>query len=133
MSDSPPVAPRPAVSRSRITNGSELLPGVDGRSVWARLHRDLIETLADHLGGADRLSEPERFTIRRAATLEVELIHLESAFASTRAAGNAPTAGELDLYSRLSNTQRRVLEAIGYDRRLRDAVPDLHSYVEARR
>lgn len=32
--------------RSRITNGSDLLPTTDGRSAWARLFRDLCDSLA---------------------------------------------------------------------------------------
>lgn len=125
-------AARAPVARSRLTNGSELLPGVDQRSTWGRLFRDLTETLADHLGGADRMSEPERMTVRRAATLEVELVHLEAGFAESRANGKAPDTATLDLYSRLSNTQRRILEGLGFDRRLRDAVPSLHDYVEGK-
>lgn len=110
------------VARSRITNGSELLPGIDQRSTWARLFRDLNNALIEHLGGADRLTEPERMTCRRAATLEVELVHMEAGFAETRAKGQAPDATTLDLYSRLSNAQRRALEGIGFDRRLSDVV-----------
>lgn len=47
--DSSP-ATRPTVSRSpqrsRITNGSDLLPTTDGRSFHARLFRDLCDSLA---------------------------------------------------------------------------------------
>lgn len=126
--DRQPVTAKSA-QRSRISNGSELLPGTDGRSVWARLFRDLCEGLADHLGGADRMSEPERMTVRRAAALEAELVHLEAKFAECRAAGNAPDAADLDLYSRVTNTQRRVLEAIGATRRPRDVTPSLSEYL----
>jgi hypothetical protein len=41
--------------RSRITNGSALLPGVDGRSAWIRRCEDVIEAHLSDLGG-----EPER-------------------------------------------------------------------------
>lgn len=50
------------------------------------------------------MSEPERMTIRRAAALECELVYLEGLFAEARAAGRAPDAADLDLYSRITNT-----------------------------
>ncbi len=118
--------------RSRITNGTGLLPTVDARSAWARLFRDLCDTLADHLGGQDRMSEPERMTVRRAAALEAELVHLEAGFAEARAEGRAPDAANLDLYSRITNTQRRVLESLGMNRRPRDVTPDLQTYLRER-
>ena len=121
--------PRSPLAKSRLTNGSDLLPTTDGRSVWARMFRDMCETLADHVGGQDRMSEPERMTIRRAAALETELVHLEAKFADCRAAGAAPDAADLDLYSRITNTQRRILESLGMARRPRDVTPDLHAYL----
>src|SRR5258705_10441254 len=59
--------------RSRITNGSSLLPSIDGRSIWARRLRDLISLHENDYGGADAISEAERSLIRRAAALTVEL------------------------------------------------------------
>ena len=46
--------------RSRVTNGSKLLPLADGRSVTARRFRDLYEDIAADLGGLDQLSEGQR-------------------------------------------------------------------------
>lgn len=120
---------KPAVARARFTNGNDLLPGVDGRSVWARLFRDINDKLSVHCGGADRMSEPERMTARRAAALEAELMHLEARFAQIRAENGSPSADDLDLYSRISNTQRRHFEALGMNKRARDLTPDLHSYL----
>jgi hypothetical protein len=118
--------------RSRITNGSELLPGIDGRSAWARLLRDQIEALTAHLGGADRMSEPERMTARRAAALEAELVFLEAKIAELRTAGLEPPERLVDLYARLANGQRRHLEALGFDRRQRDVTPDPLAYARER-
>jgi hypothetical protein len=40
--DSPAIdAPKPQ-ARSRVSNGSAILPGVDGRSTWVRRMRDLM-------------------------------------------------------------------------------------------
>lgn len=123
---------RPATARSRIANGSDLLPQTDGRSAWARMFRDVVEAMAAHVGGVDRMSEPERLTARRVAALEAELVAMESKFATARADGGEPAASDLDLYSRVSNTQRRHLEALGMARRPRDVVPDLQIYVQGK-
>lgn len=93
--------------------------------------RDVYVALVTHCGGEDYLSEPLRMTARRVASLEAELVYMEDGFAKARAEGHAPEASELDLYSRLSNTQRRHLEAVGWERKLRDVTPDLAKYIEA--
>ena len=66
---------------------------------------------------------------RRVGAFEAELIHLEDGFARARSEGRAPKAEELDLYSRMSSAQRRMLEAIGLQRVPRDITPDLSDYV----
>ena len=69
----PTVAAHKSQGRSRITNGSTVLPGVDGRSVWVRRLRDLMALHIADLGGDTAISEAERSIVRRAATLTVEL------------------------------------------------------------
>jgi hypothetical protein len=75
---------RPAVTRqkdprkSRITNGSALLLGVDGRSPWIRRVKDLIRA---HLSDKPDATAAEQAIIRRAAVLIVELERLERQFA----------------------------------------------------
>lgn len=123
---------RPASTRSRITNGAKLLPHVDGRSTWAKLLRDTLDDLLAHCGGEDRVSEPERMTARRAAALEAELIHLEAKFATARMEGREPSAADLDLYARLTGHQRRLLETLGMERRIRDVTPSLAAYMAAK-
>ena len=52
--------PRPAKkarNRSRISNGQEILPGVDQRLAIARRYRDLVAQIAIDQGGPDRCSE----------------------------------------------------------------------------
>ena len=127
--DSTPVADRQVFARSSITNGSSLLPGVDGRSSWARRARDLIVAHLSDLGGADRASAAERSIVRRAAVLTVELERLEVEFATADRA----SAEDLDLYQRTANSLRRLLEAIGLQRRPRDvSPPDLRTYLRQR-
>lgn len=129
--NSPPTRAA-ASTRSRITNGRQLLPGVDGRSLWARLYRDTQQALTDHLGGDSRTSEPQRLLIRRCTALEVELLALESRFTQAREQGEEPQAGDLDLYARLGNAQRRFLEGIGLQSVPRDVTPDLQTYLQGR-
>jgi hypothetical protein len=118
LADTKPTA------RSRVTNGCTL-PGVDGRSTWVRRLRDLMALHLSDLGGEQAVSEAEKSIVRRAATLTVELERLELRFAT---AGEATTA-DLDLYQRTSNSLRRLLEAVGLERRARNITPDLKSYV----
>jgi hypothetical protein len=114
----------PAATRSRISNGSTILPGVDGRSTWMRRLRDLIGLYLSDLGGDDAVSEAERSIVRRIATLTVELERIEAGFA---VAGEAQSE-QLDLYQRTANSLRRLLEAIGLQRRSRDVTPDPLEY-----
>jgi hypothetical protein len=107
--------------RSRVTNGNVLLPGIDGRSVWARRCRDVIDLHLSDLGGADNLSEAEKSIVRRCAALTVELEHLEFLFATNGEA--APE--QLMLYQTCANSLRRHLETIGIKRRPRDVGPSL--------
>jgi hypothetical protein len=115
-------ADRPAVDRpkdrqrSRITNGSALLPGVDGRSPWVRRCKDVIAAHLSDLGGVDNTSAAERSIIRRASVLTVELERLEAKFALAEQA----SPEDLDLYQRTAGNLRRLLEAVGLQRRPRN-------------
>jgi hypothetical protein len=115
-------------SRSAITNGRDLLPTIDGRSVWARRFRDLIQLHVSDLGGEDAVSTAELSLIRRGACLTVELERLEIAFA----ANGGATVQQLDSYQRAANTLRRLLQTIGMKRVPKDITPDLRSYLQDR-
>jgi hypothetical protein len=124
--DNPPVA---KTHRSRLSNGSKFLAGIDGRTTWARRARDIVQSHVSDLGGVDNTSEAERSICRRAATISAELERMESGFA---AAGEA-TEPQLDLYCRAASALRRLLEAIGIERRPRDVGPSsLADYVKAK-
>jgi len=110
---------RQLCGRSRITNGKELLPSIDGRSIWARRLRDLISLHTRDLGGFDNLSQAQLSLIRRAAALTVELEHLEEKF---QVNGSA-TPDQLKIYQMATNTLRRLFETIGLERRPRDITP----------
>jgi hypothetical protein len=104
------VSPKKDARKSRITNGSALLPGVDGRNVWVRRAKDVI---AAHLSDVLDPTAAEKSIIRRAAVLTVELERLEAQFAL---AGEADPE-KLDLYARTAGNLRRLLEAVGISRR----------------
>jgi hypothetical protein len=108
-----------AQQRSRITNGTALLPGTDNRSAWCRRAKDVIAAHTADIGGDDCVSEAERSIIRRIAVLTTELERLEAKFAG---AGEA-SERDLDLYIRGSGSLRRLLEVIGLQRRPRDVTP----------
>jgi hypothetical protein len=114
--DRPAARPRKDPQKSRVTNGSALLPGVDGRSPWIRRCKDVIAAHLSDLGGVDNTSAAERSIVRRVAVLTTELERLEAKFALAGAA----SADDLDLYQRTAGNMRRLLEAVGLQRRQRD-------------
>jgi hypothetical protein len=122
----PGSTPKKDPQRSRVTNGSALLIGVDGRSPWIRRCRDLIELHVADLGGEENTSAAERSIIRRACVMTVELERLETKFAK---AGQA-SADDLDLYQRTAGNLRRLLEATGLKRRARNITPTVAEYLE---
>ncbi len=67
-----PVATLSAHHRSRITNRSSLLAGVDGRSALARRYRDLVAAFTAEMGGP--LGEAEVLQVRAAASM---MLHVE--------------------------------------------------------
>jgi hypothetical protein len=117
---------------STITNGR--LFGVDKRldpqtNQWVRRCRDLIDIYIVHCGGWDAVTAPERAIIRRVATHDVELELMERSMALNR---NGASDKQLDLYYRGSANQRRLLEALGLKRALKDVTPDLQDYLAHR-
>jgi hypothetical protein len=76
------------------------------------------------LGGEANTSAAERSLVRRCAVLTVELELLEAKFATV---GEA-SSDDLDLYQRTAGNLRRLLEAVGLQRRQRDVTPDPLDY-----
>ena len=111
------------MARSKVSNGRHLFADsiADGRTGWSRRMRDLIAFYVAHMGGEEITTIAERSIVRRVATLEIELEWLERTFAIS-SEGASPDL--LDLYSRTTNTLRRLLESIGLQRRSRDVTPE---------
>ena len=111
----------PKRQRSALTNGRRLLAGVDGRNPWICRCKDVIRAHLVDLGGEDNASAAERSIIRRCAVLTTELERLEVRFALA----NEANPEDLDLYQRVANSLRRLLEAVGLQRRAKDIGPTL--------
>lgn len=116
------------MARSATTNGTVVLPNVDGRTIWVRRLSDLMSLITHDLGGEDAISEMERGVIQRIATQQVAIEQLEAQFAQDGAADDR----QLDLHQRLSNTLRRNQEALGLKRRTRDITPTLDQYLNGK-
>ena len=103
----------PKARRSRITNGKDLLPNIDGRSGIARRYRDIAKAILVDQGGADRCSESRQQLIRRFAAAAVLAEQMEGRFANGE---------EIDIqqHATLSSTLVRLATRIGIDRLPRD-------------
>jgi hypothetical protein len=53
------------MARSRVTNGRDLLPNIDHRTLWVRRFRDVLALHLSDLGGEDSVSEAEKAIVRR--------------------------------------------------------------------
>lgn len=109
--ESPLIAPLPPTARSRVTNGSAVLAGVDGRSEIARRYRDILAAITAEAFAGDP-TEAQLQLARRAASLSVWAEDQEAAMAR----------GErLDVaaFTTAVNALRRLLQDIGLERRAR--------------
>jgi hypothetical protein len=111
--DSQPRADRKIYARSRLTNGKDLLPNIDGRSLIARRYRDICSAIAADQGGLDQLSEARLQLIRRYAALCVMAEEMESRLVQ---------GAQIDIieHAQLTSTMVRVAQRIGLDRIPRD-------------
>jgi hypothetical protein len=110
-----------ATTRSKISNRSRMLPGVDGRSSAARRFRDICANYEAEFGG--NISELERDLIRQAAGLTLRAEQLQGAIVRGEPISN-------DELVRISSTAKRLLEPIRAkaDKR-KPAGPDLQAYL----
>ena len=121
-----------ATNTPRIPDRHELLPGIDGRTTAARVFRDTIEAMVEHLGGVTDVTEPQLLMIRRVAAIEVQLLSLEAAFARSLAEQDEVGFKRMQAYLGMVGRQQRLLEALGLARKPRDITPDLKSYLAQR-
>jgi hypothetical protein len=115
--------------RTRLTNGRDILEGVDGRSMMARRYRDLLALHLSDLGGEDAISEAEFSLLRRAVAMTIQLERMETEFA---ARDGVASPKQLEVYGRIASHMRRLHEALGLPRRQRDITPDPLDYARER-
>lgn len=113
---------RKSHARARVSNGRDLLPGVDGRSAIARRYRDIASAIIADQGGADRLSESRQQLIRRFAAAAVLAEAMEARLA------NGETI-DISEHALLCSTLVRVAQRIGINR-AQKVVPSLHEYLD---
>ena len=111
-----------AQARSRLSNGRDVLPNVDGRNVVARRYRDIIGAVVSDQGGAEHLSEARLQLIRRFSAASVLAEQMEARLAR----GEQINIQE---YSLLVSTMVRVAQRIGIERRARNVTPSLGQYL----
>jgi hypothetical protein len=120
--DSQPIATLKPRARSRVSNGSQLLAGIDGRSAQARRYRDILAALREHLGGNP--SAAQDIIARRAATL--------AAWAEAQEATALAGEAELDInqFVTATNSLRRLVQDLGLQSVARDVTPSLARYLD---
>lgn len=108
-------------ARSRISNGKDLLPGVDGRSLIARRYHDIASAILVDQGGAR--SESRVQLIRRFAAAAVLAEQMEARLAN----GEQINISE---HALLVSSMVRVARQIGVNRIAKDiTVPSLEQYL----
>jgi hypothetical protein len=109
-------------ARSRLSNGRDVLPDVDGRSVVARRYRDIMGVVVSDQGGAEHLSETQLQLIRRFSAASMLAEQMEARLAR----GEQINIQE---YSVLVSTIVRVAQRIGIGRRAKNVTPSLKQYL----
>lgn len=115
---------RKPTARSRVSNGRDVLPDVDGRSIIARRYRDIMSAIVIDQGGADRISEARLQLIRRFSAAAVLAEAMESKLV------NGATI-DIAEHATLSSTLVRLGSRIGIDRVAKDIAPTLSEYLSA--
>jgi hypothetical protein len=121
---SKPVRGRKVYGRSAVSNGTDTLPDVDGRTIIARRYRDITRAILVDQGGVEHCSESRQQLIRRFAAAAVLAEQLESRLANGE---------QIDIqeHATLSSTLVRLAARIGIDRVARDVTPSLAEYLAA--
>jgi hypothetical protein len=112
-----------AHGRTKLTNGKDRLPDVDGRCQLYKRFREIARLVAADQGGLDALSEARVQLVRRFAATCVMAEQLEA---------NMCNGLEIDInkHTALSSTLVRLGARIGIDRRAKHITPNLTDYLE---
>jgi hypothetical protein len=112
----------PSRQRSRISNGRDLLPDIDGRSAVARRFKDITSAVLIDQG--ERLSESRIQLVRRFAAACVMAEQMEARLVNEEEINIAE-------HSLLCSTLVRIAQRIGINRVPKNVTPHLHDYLEA--
>jgi hypothetical protein len=119
------VVSRPLKARSRLTNGKDIVAGLDQRSAEYRRFRDILCQIIADLGGAEQLSEGQRQLARRCATIAIECERMESQSVAGKKI-------DLEVYGALTDRLGRAFQRLGLKRVPRDVTPTLGSVLRQR-
>ncbi|MGA8612687.1 MAG: hypothetical protein WB760_13525 [Xanthobacteraceae bacterium] len=106
-----------------MSNGVDILPGVDGRSLIARRYRDLVAAIATDTCGAAGMTEARLQLIRRFAAAAVMAEEMEARLANGEQV-------DIAQHSLLSSTLVRLASRIGINRVPKDITPSLAEYLQ---
>lgn len=114
---------RERAGRTALTNGKDLLPDVDGRSLLYKRFKEIARLVAADQGGLDALSEARVQLVRRFAATCVMAEQIEADMCNGL---------EIDInqHTAISSTLVRLGSRIGIDRRAKNITPNLTDYLE---
>ena len=101
------------------------LDQLDGRTIAAKQVREVISSIEADLGGSENISTARRAIIENAAVMGAVVQDMGAKWISGEQI-------DLNLYSTLSNTRRRLLESVGLDFKARDVTPTLAEYLASK-
>jgi len=123
--DSTPLPISQRRHRSSVSNGTRLfaIQGADARTHTGRRFRDLVEILANDLGGPELMSEFQKQLVRRAATLSIMAEAIEA---------DVVRDLEFDIlnYGTVCDRLRRIAETLGVVRIAKHV--DFQTYMQAK-
>lgn len=114
---------RQSFGKSAVTNGTTILPDIDGRSKEARRFKDIASQIVTDQGGLELCAEARLQLIRRFSACCVMAEQMEANLAS----GKNINIVE---HSMLTNAIVKVAARIGIDRRSRNIIPTLRDYLD---
>ena len=95
--------------RSRVSNGKDILPDCDGRSIVARRYRDISSAMIQDQGGPEQCSESRLQLIRRFSASAVLAEQMEARLAN----GEDISIAE---HCQLASTMVRIAHRLGINR-----------------
>lgn len=99
--------------RSAVTSGRRQFINGSPNSAWARRYYDCVFGLVSDAGGRDQLSAAQFALCQRAAALQCECERMDARLSQGQEIN-------LDTYGRAASHLRRILEALGLERRAKD-------------